>query len=204
MKKIISLIFVFIIPFSFIYVQMPVTAKTVSSRTKAVRAYKKFLKKHKKYKKFSLIYLDNNKTPELLTQKVDDLDYVVSIYTYSNGKLKKKDSVVYLIEEPTKEFVYYKKTGVYISSFAADAYYWSYYYKYNKGKIKELNLSTERNVWEKSPSYYCKILNNDENNKETLTKEEFNKALKKYTNGKKSSAAKFYKNTKSGRKKHCK
>lgn len=197
MKKIISIILTLVMFFSITAVlSAPVTTNAASKRTKAIRTYKKFLKKEKdNYYEFALIYLDNNNVPELLIKEGS----VVGICTYYKGKVINTYHAVNL-NKGNGKFTYYKKTGIYQSlGYTYDTWYTSYP-KLSKAKIKTKIFSTG-NFSSSSVKYYKGEINGK---KTKITKSKYKALLKKYKKGKKGIKAKFYSNTKSGRNKHCK
>lgn len=179
----------------------PVSVNAVSKRTKAVRAYKKFLKQNKSYyKKFSLIYLDKDKIPELLVSQ-DDAVVSTGIYTYLNGKVKQVQVNDYLqLTYTNNKFKYYKKTGVFKYNFMSQGVWRGGCMKIVKGKMKAMVIwRTDYRVASPKKEYYKYTGKKSVK----IKKSAYEKAIKKMTKGKKPKVAKFYSNTKSGRK-HCK
>lgn len=213
MKKILSVILSLTMFFSITTVlSVPASVDAVSNRTKAIRAYKKFLKKERKKKesymydgnntieKFSIINLDKNKTPEMVLQK-GSLYYV---YTFKNGKVKKTDiDNMYTLDE---RFYYYPKSGIYTRCSARDGFITTAFVKLTGTKIKyklsEQTIMGSSNYSNDYPSAkYYKITTKGS---KKISKKTFKSTLKKLTRGKKGKVAKFYSNTVSNRKKHCK
>ncbi len=181
------------------FLSAPTAADAVSKRTKAVRAYKKFLKNNKnKYKKFSLIYLNNDKIPELAVR-----DYFVELYTYSGGKIVSVGGQMD-ISYTSDKFSYYKKAGVYVYANMHSDIYEARYDKLNsKGNSSRVAYNVfDENVSSPKTKYYIYKSNNGKAKK--VSNKKFLNHIKKVTKGKKLKNAKFYKNTKSGIKKHCK
>ncbi len=184
-------------------------ANAASKKSKAIKAYKSFLVKERKKKetymyngeytieKFSLIYLDNNSVPELVTAKGSNY----TVYTYKNGKVKKTDiDNIYNLDE---YFSYYKKTGIYQRVGTGHSgwipySYWKLSGTKSKSKLcKEVAMGSSSDPNDYPPGKYYK-------NPKRVSKKTFKAALKKLTKGRKLSTAKFHKNSKSNRKKYCK
>lgn len=197
MKKLLSIILTLTMLFSITaVVSVPTTANAASKRSKAIKAYKKYLKKEKyNCDKFALIYLDNNKIPELLTRQGS----VVGICTYYKGKVIDTYHAVNL-NKGNGKFTYYKKTGIYQSLGYTYGTWYESYPKLSKAKVKTKIFSTG-NFSSSSVKYYKGEINGK---KTKITKSKYKALLKKYKKGKKGSKAKFYSNTKASRKKHCK
>ncbi len=196
-QKVLSVLIALVLAVSaFIAVDAPPTIEAVSKRTKAIRAYKKYLKNNEdNYYEFGLVYLDNNDIPELLTKEGS----VVSICTYYRGKVKETYYAVNLNKGDSK-FTYYKKSGIYkVLGYHYETWYESYN-KLSKGKVKTKVFAT--GTFDSTSAKYYK---GEINGKKTqISKSKFKFLVKKYKKGKKASYAKYYSNTESGRKKHCK
>lgn len=175
-------------------------AEAASPKTKAVKAYKKFLSQktikwddENKVKtskcKFGLIYIDNNSVPELFVDGssagVNHIMGGYKLYTYKNGKVKAVCNI-------TDTFSYYKKTGIFVTG----TFLYGEYHAYRKlsGSSEKLLLRTET-------LYETKYFDSKE---KELTKAQFNKKLKKLVGKKKVSIPKCYKNTAKNRKKYLK
>lgn len=199
MKKILSIILSIVMLSAIGAVASGTTVDAASKRTKAVKAYKKFLKNNSNYSQFSLVYLDNNKVPELLARTGS----FVYIYTYYKGKVTDTYWHTNLGYQSNNKFNYYKKTGVFRTTNINFGDVTSGYPKLSKGSIKATVYS--KNKLEGSASSKTKYYKIKKNGKAAkISKSKFKSKVKKLTKGKKSSSAKFYSNTKSGRKKHCK
>ena len=199
MKKFLSIILSIVMLSAIGAVASGTTVDAASKRTKAVKAYKKFLKNNSNYSQFSLVYLDNNKVPELLAKNSD----FVYIYTYYKGKVKNTYSFTNIGYQGNYKFNYYKKTGVYRSTAIHFGDVSNGYPKLSKGSINATVYSKNKlGSSASSKSKYYKIKKNGKAAK--ISKSKFKSKVKKLTKGKKTSSAKFYSNTKSGRKKHCK
>jgi len=180
-----------------------VKVEAASAKTKALNAYKKFLAEKeipwdKNFKipasdcKFAIAYVDNDKIPELIlnTNAVPHMAGYGRIFTYKNGKVKRVGPV----EMDANKFSYYKKTGVFISCYVQGGVTYSYR-KLTKGKIVH--------KVQKGEDAFGKKEYLDSNSKQ-ISKSTFDKTVKKLVGSKKKTSAKFYKNTASNRKKHCK
>ena len=199
MKKILSIILSISMLLSIgTVLATPIDVNAVSKRTKAVRAYKKFLKQNESsYGDYSLIYLDNDKVPELVTME----NYFAVVYTYTGGKIKSISGQIDLGYTNNK-FKYYKKTGVYSSTRMRNGIIGTDYYKLSKGNGKNIGYKyKDTNDYPNEKTKYYKYSNNGKSIK--VSKAKFKKWFKKVTKNKKTKSAKFYSNTKSGRK-HCK
>lgn len=178
----------------------PTSVNAKSAKSKAMAAYRSYLAANSDTViKFSTIYLDNNTVPELLTLNGS---YGVSLYTYKNGKVKHVGYLrSYYWENKIK---YYKKTGVLES---VNIHYGLVHRGYPKLSGTSLNLSIyyTSEMGSKSSSSkvkYYKVNSKGESVK--ISKSTFNSKKKKLTQGKKASKAKFYRNTKTNRKKYLK
>lgn len=193
-KKLLAVVMTIAMMFSIcVPLSAPATVNAASKRTKAVKAYKKYLKNKTEYSQFSLIYLDNNKVPELLAKKGD----MVSILTYYNGKVKDTYYVSNLMYTANGTFDYYKKTGVIRRGGVSNGYSTVGYPKLSKGKMKRTVYAAYDMRTGKAKAYYNA-------NDKKISKSKFKSWIKKNTKGKKVSRAKFHSNTGSGRKKYCK
>ncbi len=172
-------------------------AEAASTKTKAIKAYKTFLKKEQtaqgssaSSKEFSLAYVDNNSVPELFYDGV--------LYTYKGGK------VVTLLEPTGSEKIsgYYKKKGIVTVIYAHTQHTYTIYYKIKGKKATEVlryqwDISSESN-WTPVETYLYKS--------NTVTESVFNARLKKLVGSKK---IKYFEdsahtNTASNRKKYLK
>ncbi|MCD7745908.1 MAG: hypothetical protein LUI13_11635 [Lachnospiraceae bacterium] len=172
-------------------------AQAASTKTRAIKAYKTFLKKEQKAqgsgasaKAFSLAYVDDNSVPELY--------YDGTLYTYRGGK------VVTLLEPVGSEMIsgYYKKKGIVTVTYAHTQHAYTIYYKIKGKKATEVlryqwDISSESN-WTPVETYLYKS--------NTVTETVFNARLKKLVGSKK---IKYFKdsvhtNTASNRKKYLK
>lgn len=180
-----------------------VRAEAAPAKTKALRAYEKFLSKgtiawDTNYKvpakdcEFAIAYLDQDKVPELIlhNSSVSHVAAYGRIFTYKNGKVKRVGTV----DMDDSKFYYYKKKGIFISHYENGGSF-DNYRKIIKGKIVH-KLQKGRQIPENRTRYY------DAGRKE-ISKSRFNQELKKLVGSKKKTSAKFHKNTSKSRKKYC-
>ena len=189
------------------------STQAASAKSKAITAYKKFLSQKTipwgndayytavpaKNCSFSLIYIDNNSVPELVITNTQDITHIAGfgvIYTYRNGKMQLVQNT-----QLDGKFYYYKKKGIYASSYLSSGIVNYTYSKLSKGKATaKLSKQTNTNFGKTTTEYY-KI---SSSKMTKLTKSKFNKSLKNLVGSKKRSTAKFYKNTKAKRTKYLK
>lgn len=180
-----------------------ITAEAAPAKTKALKAYEKFLSKKEiawdaNYKvpaadcEFAIVYLDNDNVPELVLHNtsVPHMAGFGRIFTYKNGKVKRAGSV----DMDNNAFCYYKKTSVFISCYVNGGVF-DNYRTLTKGKLVH-KLQKGITLPENKTRYYNA-------NRKEISKSTFSKELKKLVGSKKKTRVKFYKNTSSGRKKHC-
>lgn len=183
-----------------------VKTEAASAKTKAMKAYRAFLSKKsitwdKGYKvstkdcKFAIVYVDNDKVPELVVYAttVPHVAGFGRLYTYRKGKVSR----VGAIDLDDKKFHYYHKKGIYVSRYAMGGVF-DGYFKLSKGK-GALKLQKNKYIY----ANYTETTYSNAKRK-TLSRSQFNRELKKLVGGKKQSSAKFYKNTEKNRKKYCK
>lgn len=200
MKRILTILLSVAIIISIFAVVSTSSVSAASKRTKAVRAYKSFLKQNSNYSEFSLIYLDNNKVPELLAK----YGSFVNLFTFREGKVTDELSIVNTGYQTNEKFNYFKKIGIFSSNTIHYGVWSESYPKLSKGKIKGTvfrsgNLGSEKTSGVKGYYKYKK-----QGNFVRISKAKFKSELKRITRNKKMSSAKFFSNTKTGRKKHCK
>jgi hypothetical protein len=199
MKKIISIILSIIMVVSAMLV-VPTTASATSEKAKALSAYKNYLQKNSSsISKFSIIYLDNNSVPDLLTCEVYEYGSAI-LHTYKNGKIEDMTCNI-TSTEWEGNFKYYKKTGVFLNIAIQNGISTYSYPKLTGTKIKS-TIWKSGSLMGSSGFKYYKLNSNNKTSK--ISKSTFNSKLKKLTKGKKVTTAKFYKNTKANRKKHLK
>ena len=163
-------------------------ASAASTKTKALKAYRKFLEKEKDnlfYQYFGIAYINNDSVPELVAY---GLGGKPTICYYKNGKVKKLWSAANCYYSH-----YYKKKGV-VKQTAYRPEEWDYYgyVKVNLAKNKSSILS----------GYSDGKYENSKN--KTISKKQFNNILKKAVGKTKASKIKYYKNTAANRKKYLK
>lgn len=194
---------------------MPVTANAATAKSKAMEAYRAMLSKNSitcpsgvKAKtstcSFAIAYIDNNSVPELIVYNPNacHASGYGAIYTYKNGKVVEiRDLECY-----AGNFSYYKKTGTFRDYyFGNGGWLITYVYTLSSGKA---SMKLRETVLDSSMRgfYPNAVANNwvkiSKNGKETkITKAAYKKSLKSLANNKKSTKAKFYKNTANNRKK---
>ena len=99
------------------------------------------------------------------------------------------------------KFNYFKKTGVIRRGSVSNGYSAVGYPKLSKGKMKR-TVYAQYDMGTGTNKGYFKIKSNDKTVK--ISKSKYKSWIKKNTKGKKASHAKFFSNTASGRKSHCK
>lgn len=192
---------------------MPVPANAASAKSKAMKAYKKFLagsavrwsdsstKKDTVLSKctFALVYVDNNSVPELILgcgrNANSHAQGYYKMYTYKNGKVT---PVMNLMDG----FAYYKKKGVCCAFHSGTGGYETYYYKYSSGKSNGKLISVDRTpVSLTDPGWRYYNMKNNMLGSE-ISKASFNRQLKKLVgSSKKITKIKYYNNTAANRKK---
>jgi hypothetical protein len=176
----------------------PTTVSAASKRSKAIKAYKKYIKKERvSYNEFSLVYIDKDNIPELLLKSGS----LVDVYSYYGKKVRATGFGANLNKEYNEKFNYYKKTGVFHTSFNGLGEWSDSYPKLSKGKIKYPYVFSCGNM-ASSKITYKKVIKNKKS--VIISKAKYKKWIKKNTKGKKASHAKFHPNTNSGIKKYCK
>lgn len=184
----------------------PMNAQAASQKTKALKAYKSFLKKSTvklngrscklSNAKFAVVYIDNNSVPELLVETYykigNDKISMNALYTYKNNKMVQLFSVNNGLAY--SRCYYYKKTGIF-HRYISHGDYQSYYYYRLSGKKMTRKLAEE---WEAGKTTYYK------NSGKKITKSKFNKELKTLTRSKKVESITLRKNTASNRSKYLK
>lgn len=196
------------------------TSNAASSKTAALKAYKKLLSKstfkwhhyngystvNSSKLKFSLVYIDNNTVPELIVQNPEAAHYegTYHIYTYRNGKVK-------YVGDLMDGVAYYKKTGIVRAHYGGTGGSCYYYFKLSKGKLTYKLYKNDEIEWQydsngdgKLSVLYYKAKSNKVGNEQKISKAKFNAALKKLIKSKKLSKPKYHKNTSTNRKKYLK
>lgn len=93
--KAMLILFVFVFAFSAVTITDTVTTEAASTKTKAVKAYKNFLKKGSfttsygrryKIKGFTVIDINKDRIPELIIESADERG--ISVFTYKKGKVR--------------------------------------------------------------------------------------------------------------------
>lgn len=199
-----------------VFVMLPANqAQAASNKTKAIREYKKMLAKktlkrdsatvyQTKNCRFALAYIDNNSIPELIVYNNKDASHIQgwgALYTYRKGKVR---LVSPLTLDTRSRLGYYHKTGWFADNTTYQGYGGDTFQKLSGGKIKD-DYTFSRSVEYRGGAYVITgygIMSNGSYQEVDATA--FNRALSYNTNHKKFKKFKFYKNTKTNRKKHLK
>lgn len=200
MKKLLSIFICATIVFSvtIVYPAQKNTVYAVSKKTKAMRAYKKFLKSRSSRDKFAIAYIDNNNVPELILNRINTgsrIEGFGDLYTYKSGKMIKLNG--YLYYDRTR-FKYYKKIGIYIDddsyqSCTIDAFY---RLKGKKVTVKARKETVDPMTGYGGTHYYI--------GDKKSSKAKFKAYIKKITKGKKIKKASFHSNNAKNRNKYLK
>lgn len=186
-----------------------VNAEAASAKSKAMKAYKKFLsgktiawdknwKVDAKDCRFAFAYIDNDSVPEMIlySATVPHAAGFGRLYTYRKGKVTQVGAV----ELDGEKFSYYKKKGIYVSQYVMGGVCDSYC-KLSKGK-SSMKLQKDKRIFASgSETTYWKSGGGQ------ISKSKFNKELKKLVGSKKMTTIKlkkFHSNTANNRKKYCK
>lgn len=176
----------------------PFSAQAESKRAKAIKKYQELLEKADTGSKFALIYLNNDAIPELIYMPNE---YVCQIFTYKNSNAAELYSHDYSEDVSGGYFFthYYSKKNVLV----ADAYTGAADYK---SKVYFLKSGGKyKPTLEKSTTPEGIFYNKIDSYKYTgITAAKFKKQLKNKVGSVKATKIKFYKNTKSVRKKYLK
>ncbi len=202
---------------------LPCQTQAASTRSKAVKAYRKFLSgstmtwrtayNEKKTVslskcKFAIAYVDKDSVPELIVSSGDNMnahtDGYYLLYTYKNGK-------VTFVANTEDSFSYYRKKGV----FRATRWLWGsadiVYFKLSKGKATQTYYEYEEGSYDYndngvSDHTYAKItkakIPYEESSTKKISKKTFTSQLKKLIGSTKKTIVKtYYPNTAANRKK---
>lgn len=189
---------------------LPLNVQAASAKSKAIKAYKAFLAQDTipwgtddyytavptKRCSFSLVYIDKNSVPELVVQSgyVTHVAGFGVVFTYKNGMVQPVNNI-----HLDGDFYYYKKKGIYASSYLGAGRESYEYYKLSDltstGKVSEAKdiMSGDK--------FYYRIT---DGNTKSITGKKFNSLLKNLVGSTKKTKAKFYKNTAANRKKRLK
>lgn len=166
-----------------------------SAKSKALEKYRSIMVGKSSYTNFAVVYLDNDKIPELITSgSYGSSGYV--IITYKNGKLLTRES-------RNKPYCYWKKRGFFSILDARSSYYAGYgweetkYYKMKKNSnelVAYFHLHKDYNDGSRVVKYYSKG--------SEISKGSFDSVILKYKKNTKGREIKYYTNTLSNRKKY--
>ncbi|MCD7744179.1 MAG: hypothetical protein LUI13_02620 [Lachnospiraceae bacterium] len=196
---------------------LPVRAEAASSKTKALKAYKKFLAQSTmtwgegssttvtlSKCRFAVVYLDKNSVPELIlyagSNSVDGSDGSYLIYTYKNGR-------VTFVARAWESFSYYKKKGVYLTSHRWNGYYYTFS---SATAVRRFSVTDETvsyydiNGDGEYSLVYKRFADATDSTGTVISKSAFNSQLKSLIGSKKLTTPKFRKNTAANRKKYLK
>ncbi len=185
MKNVWKRLFCFVLAFGICFIMA--TPAQASTAGRARKAYKAFLAGESQNAEFSLIYLDNNKVPELVYfPYAGTYQYV---YKFKNGQMKQVAEI-----ESMYALRCYKKQG------DLTTYYYHHagvesetYYRYYKGKM------TKKWEAENPSTSWARYYNADWN---TITKAKYKRGLKKFTGTARKKSVKMRYNTAANRKKY--
>lgn len=193
------------------------TIKAASKKEKALQAYDEMLSRSSfnvksdgmignkkiivKYQtinsSFAIAYIDKNSIPELIVQNFSDTSHVAgygAIFTYKNGKVKQIAAL------SLNEFLkYYKKKGVIIDTYSGMGFSEQSYKKISNGKIKAFASTSKNfgNPGSKKRVYY-------DAGYHRISKNNFNKLIKKYVKSTKPAKVEFIQNTIENRRQYLK
>lgn len=200
----------------FVLTLLPTSAQAASQKTKALKAYKKFLNKstvtlagqtcQMSDAEFAVAYIDNNSVPELFLRanyKYGNNKFsIIALYTYKNGKMKRlyvRD--IKLLGSYANSYSYYKKRGIISMKFGHGDYASTTYYKISGNKLVQKLSSSGTYDWQKDKTIYSY---SSGASAKKITKSKFNKQLKTLTKSKKATALTLYKNTAANKTNHLK
>ena len=185
----------------------PAQIQAASTKTKALKAYKKFLSRNITWDgemkesvspescEFALVYIDKDSVPELVvfSDEVAAMAGSGQLYAYKNGKVRR-------VEGLYSNFSYYKKAGVFSDVFGRAEFAETTYYTYAKGKSQSRLAKWDETTWasDKPTSHYYKIQKGKD---KEINKKTYKKELKKLVKSKKASIPKYYRNTAANRNK---
>lgn len=207
------LTFCLLTAFSMLLPVTSVTSNAASAKKKALKAYSKFLSSEtiswegswsvsSANCSFAIAYVDNNSVPELIVENSMDNPHAAGygiLYTYKNGKVKK----VANLELNGGTFIYYKKKGIFKDNYSQAGWFTTHIYKFS-GKRASEKLIADINM-AGAPANVSSVYYKVSGTKHTvITKSAYKKKLKSLTKSKKSTKAKFYKNTAAKRKQKLK
>ena len=180
-----------------------ISAQAAGKKTKACKAYRKFLEKSNSDVMWGTAYLNNDTIPDLVTYTAFAPIGKPMVYTYRKNKVVK----VSLSMANSYYSHYYKKKGVVLNVpvYKKD---WPYDFKeYCTFNFKKTATARNNNVkavcYQEDKKYY-KPDQKSETGWTQIKKAEFSKLLKKKVGNAKPKKIKYYKNTAENRKKHLK
>ena len=166
-----------------------------SKKSKALKAYGKYLEKHASVVQFGILYLDKDSVPELAVIERNSSGWKTGdLFSYKNGKVRQYNTGKYVTSMSTIFRGFYKKKGI-VEITSDDAGSQETWYC----RISGMYLRPVTEKWNSRGTTYCICSPFSK-----VTKKQFNAELKKYTGGRKLTKIKYYSNTASERKKRLK
>ncbi|MCD8348922.1 MAG: hypothetical protein LUD16_13475 [Lachnospiraceae bacterium] len=207
MKK--SLV-MFLLLFS-IFLLPHLSVEAASSKSAALKAYKKFLAQETipwgddsyytavptKNCSFAIAYIDNNSVPELIIRNSTDITHLAGwgvIYTWRNGEMTLVGNIDY-----DGSFYYYKKKGIYVTSYTMGGTAYKYF-KLSKGTATYKLSMINRIVV--TPSSNSTVTSYYNGSGKEISSSAFNSKLAKLTGSTNRTELTLYKNTARNRKKY--
>lgn len=188
-------------------------AEAASQRTKALKAYNKFLSKssfqvkkggqkttfYASHCSFGIAYIDKDSVPELIIYDSWDSNHAAgygTLFTYKKGKVKK----VADLEMTGESLGYYKKKGVIADNYCSTGSYTTTVKRLSSGKVKTIASYNQR--MNLKGKFTAKKYYNAKGKK--IKKATFQKTIKKYVKNTKKSNVKFYSNNYANREMYLK
>lgn len=203
MKRIISIVLVCTAFLSAFFFPSSISVNAASTKAKAMKAYKEFMKTRDSKELFTIAYIDNNSVPELIVDRKPSngtrFNGYGDLYTYKKGKIILVTNYLctfgnWNANHTGGKFKYYKKTGIFLDDDSFQGCSVTGYHKLkNKDETRKASKMEYKEWTEITPATQYKI------GDELTTKSKFKSYVKKLTKGKKLTKAKLYKNTKKNR-----
>lgn len=190
-----------------ICILMSSSTLAATQKAKALKAYRQFLSQsvirhpqryyyiylQRDYHKFALIYLNNDKIPELIISHYEGGHAAGygSLYTYYNGKVR-------FVTSLSDNWYYYKKKGILYDQYSNQGYKDVQYFRFSGKNCKKIASYSLKMGKADSKKFF-----NSKNKK--ISKKSFDRLIKKYVGRTKKSAdfSKYaHNNTNSNRKRY--
>lgn len=179
-----------------------VTADATTARSKAMKAYKAFMKTRSASERFAVAYIDDDSVPELILDRNSTgsrLSGFGDFYTFKDNRIFLIDNNLCLhrnknISYNGSYFKYYKKTGIYLDDDSIQGCRITSYYKFKKTTATCKASKLEYESWtgvEPSNKY--------KKGSKTVRKSTYTTYVNKLKKGKSLTNAKLYKNTEKNR-----